>query len=178
MAEVTLTAPSRCPRERAVAFASEHSAWIESRREKQREILERIAEEYKAHDKKSPFLGGWIAIEGASEPFYRARAKEFFTAECAALAKRLNRTVKTVTIRDQTSRYGSCSSKGALSFSFRIMKAPLFAARYLAAHECSHLVHPNHSAAFWRCVENVCADYRSADRWIKQNSAFLRFDPQ
>lgn len=178
MMEVTLTVPSRCPREKAAAFAAEHSTWIESRREKQRERLRQIEDQYKAHDKKSPFLGEWIAIEGASEPFYRTRAKDFFTAECAALAKRFDRVFRTISIRDQISRYGSCSAKGALSFSFRIMKAPLFAARYLAAHECAHLVHLNHSAAFWSCVESVCAEYRSADRWIRQNSAFLRFDPQ
>ncbi len=89
----------------------------------------------------------------------------------AALA--LGATLKGVSIRDQSSRWGSCSTTGVLSYSWRLILAPPFVLEYLAAHEAAHLVEMNHSRAFWRQVERICPDFRRAKSWLDKNGADL-----
>lgn len=82
--------------------------------------------------------------------------------------------VRRVTVRNQRSRWGSCSRNGTISLNWRLIQAPSYVCNYLILHELSHLKHMNHSARFWREVERVCPDYRIAERWLKQHSALLR----
>lgn len=82
--------------------------------------------------------------------------------------------VRRVTVRNQKSRWGSCSRNGTISLNWRLIQAPSYVSDYLILHELSHLKHMNHSARFWREVERVCPDYRIAERWLKQHSALLR----
>ena len=84
---------------------------------------------------------------------------------------------KRVSIRDQSSRWGSCTSAGSLSFSWRLILAPPYVLDYLAAHEVAHLVEMNHSARFWRVVGKVCRHVERAKtlaRYPRQRSASLR----
>ncbi len=74
--------------------------------------------------------------------------------------------VKRISIRDQSSRWGSCTSAGSLSFSWRLILAPPFVLDYLAAHEVAHLVEMNHSPRFWRVVARVCPHVERAKRWL------------
>ena len=69
-------------------------------------------------------------------------------------------------MRDQSSRWGSCSNTGVLSFSWRLILAPPHVLDYLAAHEVAHLVELNHSARFWRLVERICPDFERAKVWL------------
>jgi predicted metal-dependent hydrolase len=78
-----------------------------------------------------------------------------------------------VSVRDQTSRWGSCSSTGVLSYSWRLILAPPFVLEYLAAHEAAHLVEMNHSRAFWRQVERICPDFKRAKAWLDAHGANL-----
>ncbi len=80
---------------------------------------------------------------------------------------------KNITIRDQTTRWGSCSSSGALSFSWRLILAPPYVLDYVAAHEVAHLQEMNHSPCFWKLVEHRLPDYRKAQKWLKSNGAGL-----
>ncbi|WP_026606839.1 M48 family metallopeptidase [Methylocapsa acidiphila] len=83
-----------------------------------------------------------------------------------------------MTLRDTASRWGSCSSTGALSFSWRLIMAPQFVLDYLAAHEVAHLKYMNHSAAFWAAVESLSSEVEAAEAWLKANGAsLLRFGP-
>jgi predicted metal-dependent hydrolase len=74
--------------------------------------------------------------------------------------------VRRVSIRDQSSRWGSCTSAGSLSFSWRLILAPPFVLDYLAAHEVAHLIEMNHSARFWRVVGRICPSVERAKRWL------------
>ena len=74
--------------------------------------------------------------------------------------------VKRLSIRDQSSRWGSCTSAGSLSFSWRLILAPPHVLDYLAAHEVAHLVEMNHSAKFWKVVAKVCPATERAKTWL------------
>ncbi len=82
--------------------------------------------------------------------------------------------VRHVTVRNQKSRWGSCSRCGTISLNWRLIQAPSHVRDYLILHELSHLKEMNHSARFWREVERVCPDYETAERWLKQHSALLK----
>jgi predicted metal-dependent hydrolase len=76
-----------------------------------------------------------------------------------------------VTVRNQKSRWGSCSRRGTISLNWRLIQTPPFVRDYIILHELCHLKEMNHSRRFWREVERVCPDYRIAERWLKQHSA-------
>ena len=90
-----------------------------------------------------------------------------------AYAAELGVAVIRVSVRDQTSRWGSCSSTGVLSFSWRLILAPPYVLEYLAAHEVAHLVEMNHSARFWRVVNRLIPDHRMAKAWLDAHGADL-----
>jgi hypothetical protein len=74
---------------------------------------------------------------------------------------------KRITIRDQRSRWGSCSAGGELSYSWRLILTPPHVLDYVAAHEVAHLKHMNHGPRFWRLVLTHCPDAAAAKRWLK-----------
>jgi predicted metal-dependent hydrolase len=81
--------------------------------------------------------------------------------------------VRRVTVRNQKSRWGSCSPRGTISLNWRLIQTPQFVRDYVILHELMHLREMNHSVRFWREVESVCPDYKAAESWLKQNSALL-----
>lgn len=85
------------------------------------------------------------------------------------IGKRVNR----VSVRDTRSRWGSCSSTGNLSFSWRLIFAPVEVMDYVVAHEIAHLRHMNHSPAFWSLVEYLCPDYEVAKEWLRIHGKHL-----
>jgi predicted metal-dependent hydrolase len=85
----------------------------------------------------------------------------------------LGKKPRKISLRDTSSRWGSCSSKGHLSFSWRMVLAPREVLHYLVCHELAHLAHMNHSAKFWKQVEMLCPDYRNAERWLKYHGNSL-----
>jgi len=88
-------------------------------------------------------------------------------------ARRLNLTPKRLFVRDQTTRWGSCSTSGALSFSWRLVLAPPFVLDYLAAHEVAHLGHMNHGPRFWALVERTMPRHEEARTWLRKHGASL-----
>ena len=78
-----------------------------------------------------------------------------------------------LSVRDGRTRWGSCSSRGTLSFSFRIVMAPPATLDYLVVHELVHLDHPNHSPAFWRRVRDLCPDLDVHERWLREHEAVV-----
>ena len=98
-------------------------------------------------------LADWISplysgLSRSAQPV-GASAREL-EAAARRYAAELNVTIKRVSVRDQSSRWGSCSSSGSLNFSWRLIMAPSFVLDYLAAHEIAHRKEMNHSARFWR----------------------------
>jgi predicted metal-dependent hydrolase len=85
----------------------------------------------------------------------------------------MNVNVKRLGVRDQKSRWGSCSSSGVLSYSWRLVMAPPMVLDYVAAHEVAHLREMNHSRRFWRLVLAHCTSARAAKIWLKQHGQSL-----
>jgi predicted metal-dependent hydrolase len=92
---------------------------------------------------------------------------------CAHYAGMMGVRYSRITIRDQKSRWGSCASSGALSFSWRLVLAPAFVLDYVAAHEVAHLKEMNHGPRFWRLVLSHCAKTREAKTWLKAHGRDL-----
>ena len=79
-----------------------------------------------------------------------------------------------VSVRNQKSRWGSCSRRGTISLNWRLIQAPGWVRDYIILHELAHRRHMNHSDRFWREVARLCPDYPAAERWVKQNGGLLR----
>jgi predicted metal-dependent hydrolase len=105
--------------------------------------------------------------------FLQREAKSDLDAASRQAAARLGVRVRRVSIRDQSSRWGSCSSTGVLSYSWRLVLAPPFVLDYLAAHEVAHLVEMNHSRRFWRLVDRICPHVTRAKTWLEVHGTDL-----
>ncbi|MEL7273407.1 MAG: SprT family zinc-dependent metalloprotease [Pseudomonadota bacterium] len=105
--------------------------------------------------------------------FLKRQAKQDLTKRVQVHATALGVKPKSITLRDTTSRWGSCSSTGALNFSWRIILAPPEVLDYLAAHEVSHLREMNHSDRFWAHVEDICPDYKAHSAWLRTHGNAL-----
>ena len=82
--------------------------------------------------------------------------------------------VTRITVRNQKSRWGSCSRRGTISLNWRLIQTPDFVRDYIILHELAHRRHMNHSVRFWSEVERLCPDFRTAERWLKTHRDFLR----
>jgi hypothetical protein len=101
-------------------------------------------------------------------------ARQELPARVFELANLHGLRVRRVTVRNQRSRWGSCSRRGTISLNWRIIQAPAAVRDYLILHELMHLRQMNHSPAFWREVAGVCPHYQDAEQWLKQHSSLLR----
>jgi predicted metal-dependent hydrolase len=102
-----------------------------------------------------------------------ALAKRELPPRVLELAERHKLGVRTITVRNQSSRWGSCSTRGTISLNWRLIQAPSFVRDYIILHELMHLKEMNHSPRYWKLVENACPDYREAERWLKLHAARL-----
>jgi predicted metal-dependent hydrolase len=105
--------------------------------------------------------------------FLKREAKRDLEAASRHYAAMLGVTVKRVAVRDQSSRWGSCTAAGVLSYSWRLILAPPHVLDYLAAHEVAHLVEMNHSRKFWRVVAGICPDWQRAKGWLNAHGTAL-----
>jgi predicted metal-dependent hydrolase len=79
-----------------------------------------------------------------------------------------------ITVRNQKSRWGSCSRRGTISLNWRLIQTPVFVRDYIIRHELAHRRQMNHSNKFWQEVERLCPEYREAERWLKQHAKLLQ----
>lgn len=107
--------------------------------------------------------------------WYRGQAYQVFTSRTAYYASRCGFQYQTIRISDARTRWGSCSTKQRLCFSWRLVMAPLAIVDYVVIHELAHLKEMNHSKRFWKLVETILPDYRQAERWLKDNRHVLEF---
>jgi predicted metal-dependent hydrolase len=108
-------------------------------------------------------LTDWLKSEARADLAHQVRRH---TAKIEARAKRIR-------ISDQKTRWGSCSTAGTLSFSWRLIMAPAHVLDYVAAHEVAHLVHMDHSDRFWRLLGEFYGDVRPAQSWLKRHGPQL-----
>ena len=100
-------------------------------------------------------------------------AREAIAASIEHHAPTLGRRPTAVRVKDTRSRWGSCSSAGALSFSWRLAMAPPWVLDYLVAHEMAHLVHMNHGPEFWALTHRLCPRTDEAKAWLKREGQAL-----
>jgi predicted metal-dependent hydrolase len=115
-------------------------------------------------------------LEGDLRAVLEARfvrlAKIELPARAWELAAQTRMNVTRVTVRDQRSRWGSCTAAGVISLNWRLVLTPEVVRDYIILHELMHLREMNHSARFWACVEEVFPRWREAEAWIKRNGGY------
>jgi predicted metal-dependent hydrolase len=107
------------------------------------------------------------------ESWYREQARQILPAHVEFFAHRYGFQYKGIRITSARTRWGSCSAAGSLSFSWRLILAPLVVVDYVVVHELAHTVFHNHSRQFWDRVETVMPEYREHRRWLKENGRQL-----
>ncbi|MBT4132840.1 MAG: M48 family metallopeptidase, partial [Rhodobacterales bacterium] len=100
-------------------------------------------------------------------------ARERLMTSSDYFAKLLGCKIKSITLRDTTTRWGSCTTNGSLMYSWRLMMAPREVQNYVAAHEVCHLIEMNHSPNYWKLVESVVPTYKADRSWLKLNGNLL-----
>lgn len=101
------------------------------------------------------------------EAWLKRRARATLPGELAILAERHGIAVARVAVRNQQSRWGSCSRAGTVSLNWRLVQVPPRVREYVLVHELMHCREMNHSARFWRLVAATCPDYVEARRWLR-----------
>ena len=149
---ITVRAPYRTPVQTADWFVEGHRDWIEVRLKAGARIM---AERPSYTDRER--------AEG------RKQAAEVIKARCRYYAPVMGVSYGTVTIREQKTRWGSCSTKGNLNFNWKLVLMPPEILDYVVVHELAHRIQMNHSAAFWAEVGKILPDYKERRRWLKVN---------
>jgi len=195
--EVLLTMPARGSLKEARAFAQRNGAWIAARLKRLpravpfadgaavplRGVPHRIVHRAGARGTVwtetaggEPLLcvaGGAAHVARRVTDYLKRQARADLAAASRRHAATLGVAIARISVRDTSSRWGSCSSSGALSFSWRLILAPPHVLDYLAAHEVAHLVEMNHSPRFWRVLSRLCPDMERAKGWIDAHGTDL-----
>jgi predicted metal-dependent hydrolase len=108
------------------------------------------------------------------EAWLRQQARPLIEHQVSLRAQAMGVRPVRVTIRDQRTRWGSCSSRGTLSFNWRLIMAPLEVMDYVVVHELCHILEPNHSRKFWLQVAGQLPDFKQPRLWLKRNANLLR----
>lgn len=192
------TIPARGSVREAERFVAEHAAWLERARARQRrrprtaevwtvgtrvlwrgELTEiRLAS---AGERSQVCLAADVFrvrtpdgdLRPALEAQFARRARIELPARTWELAAVHGGEVRHVAVRNQRSRWGSCSRTGTISLNWRLVQTPDFVRDYIIQHELMHLREMNHSARFWARVEEVCPAWREAERWLKRNGSLV-----
>lgn len=161
--ELVVRAPNRCRKSDVEAFISSKADWIiQNQREMQRR-RQQLAE----RRKEQP--------EWTDKDYVKARslARAVFEQKVSLYAKLMQVSYGRISIRDQKTRWGSCSGRGNLNFNWRLILAPEEVLDYVVVHELAHRKEMNHSDRFWAQVAAVMPDYRKQRQWLKQNGDLL-----
>ena len=105
---------------------------------------------------------------------HKKYARKIFEAKVTYYQQFTGGNYTSITIRDQKTRWGSCSGRGTLSFNWRLILAPPEILDYVVVHELCHLTHMNHSKEFWNLVGSVIPDYKVRRKWLKENGHTLK----
>lgn len=109
------------------------------------------------------------------EHWYKKEARRIFTERIAHYAEKHGFDVKQVKLSSARTRWGSCSSKGYINLTWRLVMAPPEIIDYVVVHELCHLREANHSSAFWAQVAAIMPDYKSQRRWLKENGQLFHW---
>lgn len=189
---VTLTMPQGASRAEAIRFIQSRADWIRGH------VANAIPELRPGIGDTVPFLGQPHLIRAASlraprvdagcllvpagdqratgirlEAFFKREARDRLARASDRYAAMVGRSFGRLTIRDTRSRWGSCSSQGNLMYSWRLIMASEDVLNYVAAHEVAHLVHMDHSPAFWAQVEAIFPEHKTQRTWLRNHGSDL-----
>lgn len=194
---VTLTMPKRLHEAEALAFAKAKEDWIRKHLTARGEdVVVRLGAQMPVGGNMLTIVPGQgrrvaigpddIAVPGPVDrvpsrlsAYLREIARDRLAGACDDYSALLGKPYQRITMRDTRSRWGSCTTDGALMFSWRLIMAPPDVLDYVAAHEVAHLAQMNHSPAFWAEVERIYGDYRAPRKWLRTHGNGLhryRFD--
>ncbi len=191
--EIEVVLPKRAPERAAAQAVRELEGWIERRRR----TLARAAAEVARPEGTVPYLGRDLRLVPqpgrervhrrgdellvpkrdpgpALERWYRRQARAEIGARLDAATARAGSTYDGLTIRGQKTRWASCSSRGHMSFNWRLLLAPEEVVDYVVEHEVAHLELMDHSPRFWALLESRVPDWREHARWLRRYGATLR----
>jgi len=190
---VIVTAPSRRALKEAIDFARTRARWISNELDAGALACPfaagmsfpyrgaPVTVELGARPRESVRVERGALIAGGDARHLNRRVTDWLKREARAVltdrvdhySALVDRRRGRITIRDTRSRWGSCARDGALSFSWRLIMAPPEILDYVAAHECAHLVHLNHSPVYWRLLKSLGVDAAAARDWFAANGQTL-----
>jgi predicted metal-dependent hydrolase len=188
---VTLSLPRRACANAALAFAEEKSDWIRGHLARRPDpVTVGIGARIPVAGQELPIVAGQLRraerqgdalivpdapsmAAACVKAWLKLQARAALAPACGRYAAALGRVPGRITLRDTRSRWGSCTARGDLMFSWRLVMAPSEVLDYVAAHEVAHLVEMNHSPAYWAVVERICPDYRAPRAWLKAHGQDL-----
>lgn len=182
-----LTIPRFTSAKRAVAFVLQNEGWITENLKKiptPRPFKDGLTFSFFGSDitichnpdlRAGVFIKDGIMHVSGQKQFLNRRVKDFIKEKAKDKLYKLTKkksdligaTLNDVTIKDTKSRWGSCSSKNNINYTWRIALAPKFVIDYLVSHEAAHLKHQDHSKNFWKCVAELCPNYAEGRSWLK-----------
>jgi len=115
------------------------------------------------------------SIKEKVKEILREKAREVINKKVEIYARRIREQVNKVYIRDQKTKWGSCSSKNNLSFNWRLILGPEYVLEYVVVHEMIHLENKKHNNSFWSRVSDIYPEYKKGYNWLKENSHLLVF---
>jgi len=115
------------------------------------------------------------SVKQVLENFYRSRAREYLTDRTDHYAERMGVEYKKLELRNQRTRWGSCSTGGTISLNWRLIMAPPEVVDYLVVHELAHLTEQHHGREFWQLVGEHVPNYKERAEWLERNSVWLIF---
>ena len=162
--QVLVRSPKSCTRSYIGTFVSQNENWVLKH-------LSRIKETESQKEKAG--ICPQPPLSEKDRARYMKIARDIFARKTEYYARIMDISYGRISIREQKTRWGSCSSKGNLNFNWRLILAPEEVLDYVVVHELAHRREMNHSKAFYAIVESVLPDYRSARKWLRDNGQTL-----
>lgn len=157
---VRVRAPEQIPHSAIENFLTEKENWVLKHLQKKQEAA------------ANSFFGRQ-PLSDADRHHYREIARDIFTQKTAYYAQIMNVTYGRISIREQKTRWGSCSGAGNLNFNWRLIFAPEEVLDYIVVHELAHRKEMNHSPAFYEIVRQILPEYKKQQKWLRENGQKL-----
>lgn len=159
---VLVRSPRQCSRSCIDTFISENERWV----------LKHLSL-VKEKELKKATSSAHPPLSAKDRSLCIEIARDIFTRKTEYYARIMGVSYGRISIREQKTRWGSCSSKGNLNFNWRLILAPEEVLDYVVVHELAHRREMNHSKAFYAIVESVLPDYRTARKWLRDKGQTL-----
>ncbi len=158
-------------------FIAKKSDWIVTKQLQMKKRRELLDERLLGSSGAALFLGEKNVPNFSSKKelilWYKREAAKYLVPRVEFYAGLLGVGFGKIKIGSAKKRWGSCSARGNINFSWRLIMAPKEAVDYVVAHEVAHLLHKNHSAKFWNCVLQLMPDYKQHHVWLRRNGFLL-----